>query len=259
MAFESVTAAAYNRFMGRFSAPLAPQFADLGLDGMGRVDRVLDVGCGPGVLTRELVARVAETQVSAVDPAEDFVRATRTAFPSADVHLASAEALPFDASCFDVTFAQLVVHFMADPMQGLREMARVTRPGGRVATCVWDHGGGDGPLSAFWSAARRLDPGVAGQRAVIGAAQGELVALLGSTGLIDVEERRLVLAVDFDDFEDWWEPYTYGVGPAGAYLESLGASHRERLRAALREELGGKAFTLRVAAWAAVGTVVSRG
>ena len=99
---------------------------------------MLDVGCGPGALTAELVRRLGPGSVSAVDPSEPFVAAARERHPGVDVQRASAEELPFEDQEFDAALAQLVVHFMADPVAGLREMARVTREQGVVAACVWD-------------------------------------------------------------------------------------------------------------------------
>src|SRR5207249_4107866 len=148
----SVAADAYDRFMGRYSMPLAPTFAAFA--GVGAEQRVLDVGCGPGALTAELVSRAGA--VSAVDPSESFVDAARARHPDVDVRRATAEELPFGDGEFDAALAQLVVHFMADPVAGLRQMARVTRAGGTVAACVWDHPGGGGPLSAYWDAAHEL-------------------------------------------------------------------------------------------------------
>src|ERR671916_108381 len=138
--------------MGRLSEPLAAEFADA--CGVGPGQRVLDVGCGPGALTAELVRRVGSQAVTAVDPSEPFVAAARERHPTVEVLQASAESLPFEDGVFDVALAQLVVHFMADPVAGLREMARVTHPGGVVAACVWDHEGGGGPLTLFWRVAQ---------------------------------------------------------------------------------------------------------
>ena len=154
MSFD-VAAEAYDAFMGRYSTLLSAQLADLA----GIVDgqRAIDVGCGPGALTAELVGRLGADRVAAVDPSAPFVAAARVRHPGVDVREAAAESLPFPDATFDAALAQLVVHFMADPVAGLREMARVTRQGGVVAACVWDHAGGQGPLGLFWSAARELD------------------------------------------------------------------------------------------------------
>ena len=110
------------------------------------VSGCIDVGCGPGALTAELVARLGAESVAAVDPSAPFVAAVRARYPGVDVHQASAERLPFPDGTFDAALAQLVVHFMADPVAGLAEMARVTRRDGVVAACVWDHAGEHGPL-----------------------------------------------------------------------------------------------------------------
>ena len=128
---------AYDRFMGRYSVELAPLFADFA--GVEGVERVLDVGCGPGALTAELAGASAPSAVTAIDPTEAFVAAVRERNPGVDVRQASAEDLPFPGGEFDAALAQLVVHFMADPVAGLAEMGRVTREDGVVAACVWDH------------------------------------------------------------------------------------------------------------------------
>jgi ubiquinone/menaquinone biosynthesis C-methylase UbiE len=125
-----VAADAYDRFMGRYSVPLAVRLADFTEVTAGQ--RVVDVGCGPGALTTELVRRVGAAAVSAVDPSEPFVDAARARHPGVDVRRAAAEQLPFDDATFDSTLAQLVVHFMTDPVIGLGEMRRVTRAQGIV-------------------------------------------------------------------------------------------------------------------------------
>src|ERR1043165_7313779 len=153
----NVGARSYDRFMGRYSNGLGSQMADLA--GITAGQRALDVGCGPGALTKELVARLGASAVAAVDPSESFVAAARERHPGVEVVRASAEKLPFPARTFDATLAQLVVHFMPDPIRGLGEMARVTRRDGVLAACVWDHAD-QGPLSLFWRAARALDPEV---------------------------------------------------------------------------------------------------
>ena len=145
--------------MGRYAVPLSPLVADLaGIDAGAQDVRVLDVGCGPGALTTELVARLGSASVVAVDPSPPFVAAARERNPDVEVQQASAEDLPYPTGSFDAALAQLVVQFMTDPEKGVGEMKRVTRPGGVVVACVWDHGGGKGPLSPLWDAARALDP-----------------------------------------------------------------------------------------------------
>ena len=247
----AVAADAYDRFMGRYSIPLAPQLAELACVRPGQ--RALDVGCGPGALTGELVARLGAERVVAVDPSEPFVIAARERHPGVDVHHATAEELPFSDDEFDVSLAQLVVHFMADPVVGLREMARVTRPGGFVVASVWDHAGGRGPLSLYWTAVRQLDPAAPDESALAGARRGHLTELFTSAGLDDVEESDLAVDVEHASFDAWWEPFTLGVGPAGAYVAGLGPAGRDELRERCRQLAPAAPFTLDAHAWAARG------
>ena len=243
---------AYDRFMGRYSRLLSPKLA--GFAGIRSGQRVLDVGCGPGALIPELVARVGSGSVAAVDPSEPFVAAARERHPDVDVRVAVAEALPFDDDEFDAALAQLVVHFMDDPVAGLSEMRRVTRPGGVVAACVWDHAGGRGPLGVFWTAARELDPEVRDESALAGAREGHLAELFATAGLRDVEDTALDISLEHRTFDEWWEPFTEGVGPAGAHVASLDEDRREELRNRCRALLPASPFTLTVRAWAARGT-----
>lgn len=242
---------AYDRFMGRYSAPLAPLLADFA--GVAAGQRVLDVGCGPGALTAELVRRAGAAGVSAVDPSEPFVEATKTRHADVDVRQGVAEQLPFGDAEFDAALAQLVVHFMASPVGGLHDMARVTRPGGVVAACVWDHAEGGGPLARFWEAARAFDPDVADESERAGTSQGHLAELLREAGLQTVEETALTVRVEHASFDDWWDPFTLGVGPAGAYLATLDDEHRDRLRERCAETFPAGAYTVSARAWAARG------
>jgi len=249
----AVAADSYDRFMGRFSALLAPQFAALADVTAGQ--RVLDVGCGPGALTTELVRLLGPEGVTAVDPSESFVAAARERHPGVTVDRAGAEELPFADSSFDAALAQLVVHFMSDPVAGLREMARVTRSDGVVAACVWDHAGGTGPLSSFWDAARDLDANVDNESLLPGARAGHLRELFASAGLRDVEDTSLVVTTEHPTFEDWWEPFTLGVGPAGAYVAGLDPERRAKLQERCRARPPEPPFTLTASAWAARGVV----
>jgi SAM-dependent methyltransferase len=247
----AVSADAYDRFMGRYSIRLAPKFADFADVAAGQ--QVLDVGCGPGALTGELVRRVGAEAVSAVDPSESFVAAVGERYRGIDVRRVAAEELPFEDGAFDAALAQLVVHFMSDPVRGLGEMARVTRPGGIVAACVWDHAGRGGPLSAFWQAARELDPDADDESDLAGTREGQLGELLAEAGLRNVESTALSVSVEHPSFEDWWEPFTLGVGPAGAYVLGLDPARRAGLRERCRVAMPAAQFTVAARAWAARG------
>jgi SAM-dependent methyltransferase len=248
-----VPAEAYDRFMGVHSRQLAPQLADLAE--LASDGRALDVGCGPGALTTELVARLSEGSVAAVDPSETFVAAARERHPGVDVQRAKAEALPFADRDFDAALAQLVVHFMSDPVAGIREMARVTLPDGVVAACVWDHGGGRSPLAPFWRAAGDLGLGVPDESELPGAREGHLVELFDAAGLRDVEQSELVARIEYERFEDWWEPFSLGVGPAGAAYAGLSEEQRAELGERSRQLVGPPPFALESVAWAARGIV----
>jgi SAM-dependent methyltransferase len=250
MSFD-VAAENYDRFMGRYSLLLSPQMADLADVRDGQ--RVLDVGCGPGALTAELVARLGPDAVAAVDPSAPFVAAARERNPGVNVIQAPAESLPFPDDAFDAAIAQLVVHFMADPVAGIAEMARVTKPGGAVAACVWDHAGGNGPLSLFWQVARQLDPGVDDESHLAGAREGHLAELFAAAGLHDIESSSLSVSLEHRDFDEWWQPYTGGVGPAGAYVARLDAEGKQRLRETCRALLPSGPFLVTAQAWAARG------
>ena len=249
----AVSAEAYDSFMGRYSVPLASHFADFARIADQR--RVLDVGSGPGALIAELAKRLGTAAVSAVDPSESFVVAAQKRFPEVEVGRANAEDLPFDDRTFDASLAQLVVHFMTDPVAGLGEMSRVTRPGGTVAACVWDHAGERGPLHVFWRAARELDSDVADESQLAGAREGHLGELFREAGLQAVEEDALKVTVEHPTFDDWWAPFTLGVGPAGAYVSSLESGRMAELRDLCRQTVGPAPFTISAIAWAARGTV----
>lgn len=242
-----VSGDAYARFMGRFSEPLAAQFADLVHPRAGQC--ALDVGCGPGALTAELVQVLGADSVSAVDPSPPFVEAVHARLPAVDVRRGVAEHLPFPDDSFDLVLAQLVVHFMADPVAGLQEMTRVARPGGMVAACVWDHAGGSGPLATFWRAVRDLDPGAQDESDLPGARAGHLAALCERAGLWPVEPTTLTVRVRFATFVDWWEPFTLGVGPAGAYVAQLDPAQRDLLRARCAQILPSAPFEVAASAW----------
>jgi len=246
-----VAAEAYDRFMGRYSTRLAPAFADFAAVPPGQL--ALDVGCGPGALTAELVRRLGAEAVAAVDPSESFVGAARARHPGVDVRQAPAEDLPFPDDAFYASLAQLVVHFMSDSVAGLAEMRRVTHAGGVVAACVWDLAGGRAPISPFWQATRDLGYDAMDESGLPGAHQGHLSELFEEAGIGSVEEEAISAAVEHATFEEWWEPFTLGVGPAGAYARTLDETRLAAVRERCRELLPDPPFTLTVYAWAARG------
>ena len=249
----NVPALAYDRFMGPYSAQLAVQMADLG--GVETGQLVLDVGCGTGALTGELVGRVGPGRVVGADPSPGFVAVVRERYPGVEAVEAPAEALPFADARFDVVLAQLVVHFMRDPVGGVEQMRRVGRHGAVVAACVWDHGGGTAPLGRFWVAARELVPDAADESGLPGVHEGQLEALFSAGGLRDVEGSVLEVGVRYADFDAWWGPLGGGVGPAGAFVAKLDPGTRERLRARCLELYGPAPMLISGRAWAARGVV----
>ena len=240
-----VAADAYDRFMGRYSALLATEFADFaGVDG----GSVLDVGCGPGALLGVLVGRA--DAVAAVDPSAPFAAAAQERFPGVDVRCAPGEHLPFEDGAFDATLAQLVVGFMGDPVGGVREMARVTRPGGTVAACFWDLAGGRAPMSTVWSVLREVGGG-AGEGALPGASAGSLRRIFEDAGLEKIEEGEVTAAREHASFEEYWEPFGHGIGPVGQALAQLEPAQRDAVENEVRARLGDPPIHIAAVAWAA--------
>ena len=127
-----------------------------------------------------------------------------------------------------------------------------------MVACVWDHGGGQGPLSPLWDAARVLEPKVEGESLRTGTSEGELERLFESVGLADVVETALSVSVEHPTFEEWWEPFTLGVGPAGVYVAGLDPEHRDELRERCRATLPPAPFVLTARAWTAFGRAAAR-
>jgi SAM-dependent methyltransferase len=252
MSFD-VSGDSYDRFMGRYSGPLAPAFADFACVGAGQ--RVLDVGCGSGVLTEELARRVGAGHVSGVDPSP-LLEACAQRVPGAELKHGAAESLPWPDDSFDAAVAQLVIHFMEDPAAGAGEMARVTRPGGVVAACSWDFGGGMEVLRVYWEAAQALDDDLSGESRSFGKLE-ELDALWRELRLEEVEAGPLEVSTEYQDFDELWGSFMLGVGPAGKYVVSLPPERQSALREEYRRRLGepSGSIRLRARAWAARGRV----
>jgi SAM-dependent methyltransferase len=246
----------YDRFMGRYATGLAPKLADAA--GVREGMRVLDVGSGPGALAVELARRVGENNVGAIDPTPQFVAACQAHIPGADVREGVAESLPWADGTFDAAMCLLVVAWMDDADRGIGEMARVTKPRGTVAAAMWDMPGGGLPMvSHFWRAAREIDPShIDEQPPRAGVREGDLVERFARAGLQDVTGGTLETSVDYTDFEDYWEPFIGGGGPAsGAFIASLDSEGKTALQDTLRASLPEGPFTMPARAWLALGTV----
>jgi SAM-dependent methyltransferase len=231
------TGATYDSFMGRYSRVLGTLFADAA--GVHRGGTAVDVGCGPGALTAVLVERLGVDAVAACDPSPQFVAECAARHPGVKVELGRAESIPFETGCYDHAMAQLVLHFVSDPDSAATEMMRVVRPGGRVSACVWDFDGGMEMLRCFWDAALEIDAAAPDEAGTMRFGRpGEISQLFSSAGMADVVESTLRVSSSYTDFDELWNGFLAGVGPAGAYVVSLPDDARQRLCAALFHRLG---------------------
>jgi len=254
MGLFDTSADKYDRFMGRYSSKLAPALADAA--GVTAGMRALDVGCGPGVLTSVLSATLGEDHVAAIDPAEKFFEECRRLHPGADVRRGDAEELPWADDEFDAALACLVVAFMSDADAGTREMARVTKPGGTVAACMWDlAGGGMTMLKIFWEAYEAVAPGSKRAERRVGTRPGDIAGLLSRAGCEDILDGSLTVSVDHETFDDFWTPFTLGVGPAGSALTEMSEEDQTSIKEKCRAALPEAPFSLDATAWFARGTV----
>ena len=251
MSFD-VSGNAYDRFMGRYSRELAPVFADF--SGVEAGQGVVDVGCGSGLLTEELARRVGAGRVAGADPSP-LLDACAERVPGADLKRAAAEDLPWPDDSFDAALAQLVVHFMDHPVAGIAEMARVTRRGGVVAACTWDFSGGMELLGTYWESAKALEPGAESESRAFD--EAGLDALWRRVGLGGVEVDALVVSSRYEDFDEIWDAFMLGVGPAGQHLVSQPPERQSAIRAEYFSRLGEPAgsFEFDARAWAARGRV----
>jgi len=249
---------AYERYVGRWSRQVAPLFLDWLRIPADR--RWLDVGCGTGALCATILDRCAPATVTGVEPSEGFLREARANLGERVAwRQGSATALPLADAAVDVVVAGLVLNFVPDHAAALAEMSRVAGSGGTIAAYVWDYGGRMQMMRHFWDAAVALDPAAArldeGPRFPVCGAGG-LEALFALAGLRDIEGRAIEIATPFASFDDYWQPFLGGQGPAPAYAMSLEEGVRSRLRDRIRERLpvapdGSIALVAR--AWAARG------
>ena len=253
--------AGYERFMGRWSRLLAPRY--MAFAGVKNGDRVLDVGTGTGALAAAVEANMPASQIVGVDPSKGFIsyaqknaKSTRVQFDVGDAH-----ALKYKDASFDSTLALLVMNFVPDHHKAITEMRRVTRPQGIISACVWDYDQGMQMLRFFWDEAIALDPAIEpkDERHMKLSHQGQLGDLWKKAGLINVKEESLVIDQAYSSFNDYWEPFTKGAGPGGAYVVSLPEDRRRQLEARIRTRLlGDRAdgpFTLKAKTWCVRGEV----
>lgn len=253
----SARAEAYDRHTGRYGPELSEAF--LRFTDVEPGGRVLDVGAGTGNLTSRLAAIVGPSQVSAAEPSAEYAAACGDRVPGADVHVAAAEALPFEDAVFDAVLSQLVIQALDDAPAGAREMRRVAVPGGMVAACVWDFRDGMPLLGAYWGAVRATDPdGAAGDDTTDPwCTRDGLQRLWEQAGLERIETAALSASAPYDDLDDAWFSFAAGIGVSGAYCQSLDERRRAVLRAEFERRLDAPAgpFRLTARAWAVRGRV----
>jgi ubiquinone/menaquinone biosynthesis C-methylase UbiE len=238
---------AYDNFMGRYSAQLAPLFADF--CGIAPGTRVLDVGCGPGALSAALVTRLGAQGVSGIDPSTSFVEACRARCPDAEIKEGPAEQLPWADATFDAALAQLVLSFVTDPVRVAHEMKRVVRPSGTVAACMWLAGTGMDLTHLFWEAAGTLDPALRLTEASMPfRRQGEIARLWSEVGLSAVEETTLEVHTRYASFEELWSGLERAAGPIGAFMAKADAARVPAIRAQYFSLLGEPTGTIDLAA-----------
>jgi SAM-dependent methyltransferase len=252
-------AKAYERFMGRWSRLVAPRF--LSFAGIGEATSVLDVGCGTGALALEIAARNRKALVMGMDLSKEYIaydnqqnHDERVRFEAGD-----AQHMLFPDGSFDAVVSLLALNFIPQPQQVLAEMRRVTRPKGRIAAAVWDYGDGMQMLRAFWDAAIASDPAAEGtdEKHMPLCREGELRNLWTRAGLEHVNEKPIEVEMRFQSFDDYWDPFLLGQGPAGAYVKRLSAEKvgalRDQVRRRLAIESSGSSFRLTARVWAVRG------
>lgn len=253
--------AEYERFMGRWSRLLAP--AHIAFAGVKDGDRVLDIGTGTGALASTLEATMPSSEVVGIDPSSGFLAYAKKNAKSDRLRfeVGDAQELRYKNASFDKTMSQLVMNFIPDHNKAIGEMRRVTGPQGVVSACVWDYDAGMEMLRFFWDEVVALDPAMApkDERNMKLSRKGQLGDLWRKAGLIDVQEKPLVITQAFASFDDYWGPFLKGVGPGGAYVVSLTNERRRNLEKRMRKRLlrnnAGGAFTLKARAWCVRGEV----
>lgn len=258
-------AEAYEQFMGRWSRLLAPLLVDF--TGVPETGRVLDVGSGTGSLAFSIANRRVHCQVLGIDPSKEYVEYSKSKNPFPDrvsFQVGDAQQIRFSDGTFQTSLSLLVFNFIPDRETALREVSRVTKPGGCVSAAVWDYGAGMRMLRIFWDAAVTVDPAAeqVDESHMPLSRAGELGELWRQSGLENVEERPLDITMRFESFADCWDAFLLGQGPAGAYVRKIGGDRQQTLRAEVKRRLALSAddspFSLAARAWAVRGIVPKR-
>jgi SAM-dependent methyltransferase len=250
----------YELYVGRWSRRVAPLFLSWLKIPAGR--RWLDVGCGTGALSTAILDQCSPKSVTGVEPSEGFLQKAREQL-AGRAHLQQGDAthIPLDNASVDATVSGLVLNFVPDGRAGLAEMVRVTARDGTIAAYVWDYAGKMELMRYFWDAAVELSPEAAkmdeGLRFPLCRPEA-LSRLFESAGLRRVDVTALDVPTPFASFEDYWQPFLGGQGPAPAYAMALDEGARARLRDRIRERIPQEAegsIALIARAWAVRGAV----
>jgi ubiquinone/menaquinone biosynthesis C-methylase UbiE len=232
--FNARDAGNYEKLMGRWSRRLAPLFIDHA--GIADGENVLEIGCGTGSLTFALPQRAALAGLTAIDHSEIYLAATQAKNHDPHIRLEQGDgcALRFPDAGFDRSLSMLVLpSVLPQPELMVAEMRRVTRPGGVVAAAFWDSPGGSPSQRMLWDTAAALDDAAAQARDhTMGRpiyAPGALARMWAEAGLVEIDQRSLMIRMDFTDFTDYWSPFASGEGALGAYVASLDDARRNRL------------------------------
>ena len=228
---------AYERLMGRWSQLAGARFLDW-LDPPQRLHWV-DVGCGNGAFTEVLIARASPSAVTGIDPSDgqiDYAR-TRPGTKLAQFRVADAQVLPFADDSFDAASMALVITFLSDPEKAAREMARVVKPGGIVATYMWDIPGGGFPIRPLAAAMKSLGLEEPVRPNVEASRRETMQAFWHQAGLQSIDTTVIRIRVAYADFDDFWASSSGPIGPSGKELAALSPDMIEQLKARLREEL----------------------
>jgi ubiquinone/menaquinone biosynthesis C-methylase UbiE len=250
----------YQTGMGGWSKTLAPLFIEF-MGGIKEDDRVLDVGCGTGSLTFTIAATTRASKIVGIDPSIgylEYARANNTN-PHVTFEVGDAQKLPYDDGSFDCCVSSLMIQFVPDAQEAVKEMRRVTRAGGSVATCMWDSSGGMELGERFWKAAMAVDPETKRPESGRYGSPSALSELWTATGLKNVETKALVIPMTFSSFEDFWRIYSNTQGPPKPYINSLSEDRRQALKDQLRTDMVSNqpdgSITLHAKAWAVRGVV----